>query len=104
VPYGTTIAPAGVSGGAGASPAYALVGYDHAVSAAARPRACCRVYVDHSEPEFAQIRRLCTGCGVVTDHDLGANYHTRRMNTERRTRSHVRQLEALGYNVTLAAA
>lgn len=37
-------------------------------------------------------------------HDLGADYHTRRIDTERRTRSHVRQLEALGYEVTLAAA
>ena len=37
-------------------------------------------------------------------HDLGADYHTRRIDTERRTRSHIRQLEALGYNVTLTAA
>jgi hypothetical protein len=37
-------------------------------------------------------------------HDLGADYHTRRIDTERRTRSHVRQLEALGCKVTLAAA
>ena len=37
-------------------------------------------------------------------HDLGADYHTRRIDTERRTHSHVRQLEALGYKVTLAAA
>ena len=37
-------------------------------------------------------------------HDLGADYHTRRIDTERRTRSHIRQLEALGYKVTLAAA
>jgi len=37
-------------------------------------------------------------------HDLGADYHTRRIDTARRTRSDVRQLEALGYTVTLAAA
>jgi hypothetical protein len=37
-------------------------------------------------------------------HDLGVDYHTRRIDTERRTRSHIRQLEALGYKVTLAAA
>ena len=37
-------------------------------------------------------------------HDLGGDYHTRRIDTERRTRSHIRQLEALGYTVTLAAA
>jgi hypothetical protein len=36
-------------------------------------------------------------------HDLGADYHTRRIDTERHTRSHVRQLEALGDKVTLAA-
>jgi hypothetical protein len=41
----------------------------------------------------------CTGCRGVTDHDLGADYHTRRIDTERRTRGHVRQLEAVGYNV-----
>ena len=37
-------------------------------------------------------------------HDLGADYHTRPIDTERRTRSHVRQLEALGYKLTIAAA
>jgi transposase len=37
-------------------------------------------------------------------HDLGADYHTRRIDTERRTRSHIRQLGALGYKVTLVAA
>jgi transposase len=37
-------------------------------------------------------------------HDLGADFHTRRIDTERRTRNHVRQLEALGYTVTLTAA
>jgi transposase len=36
--------------------------------------------------------------------DLGADYHTNRIDTERRTRTHVRQLEALGYTVTLTAA
>ena len=37
-------------------------------------------------------------------HDLGAEYHTRRIDTERHTRSHLRQLESLGDKVTLAAA
>jgi transposase len=37
-------------------------------------------------------------------HDLGVDYHTNRIDTERRTRNHVRQLEALGYTVTLTAA
>ncbi|WP_019732178.1 IS110 family transposase [Mycobacterium avium] len=34
-------------------------------------------------------------------HDLGADYHATRINTERRTRNHVAQLAALGYRVTL---
>ena len=37
-------------------------------------------------------------------HDLGADYHTTRIDTERRTRNHIRQLEALGYPVTLEPA
>jgi transposase len=37
-------------------------------------------------------------------HDLGAGYHASRIDTERKTRNHVRQLEALGYTVTLAPA
>ena len=37
-------------------------------------------------------------------HDLGVDYHDKRIDTERRTRTHVRQLEALGYTVTLTAA
>lgn len=37
-------------------------------------------------------------------HDLGSDYYTRRVDTARRTRSHVRQLEALGYTVTLTTA
>jgi transposase len=36
--------------------------------------------------------------------DLGADYHTARIDTSRRTRSHVRQLEALGFTVTLTPA
>ena len=37
-------------------------------------------------------------------HDLGSDYHTKRIDTERRTRNHIRQLEAPGYTVTLTAA
>ena len=37
-------------------------------------------------------------------HDLGVDYHDKRIDTERRTHNHVRQLEALGYTVTLTAA
>ena len=36
--------------------------------------------------------------------DLGASYHASRIDQNRKTRSHVRQLEALGYTVTLAPA
>jgi transposase len=36
--------------------------------------------------------------------DLGMDYYTSRLDTGRRARNHVRQLEALGYTVTLAQA
>jgi transposase len=37
-------------------------------------------------------------------HDLGAGYHTSRIDKNRKTRNHIRQLEAPGYTVTLAQA
>ena len=37
-------------------------------------------------------------------HDLGADYYTRRLDTGRKTRNLVRQLEALGHKVTLQPA
>ena len=37
-------------------------------------------------------------------HDLGAGYYASRIDTGRKARSHVRQLEALGYTVTLTQA
>jgi transposase len=37
-------------------------------------------------------------------HDLGADYHTRRIDTARKTRDHIRQLQALGFTVTLEPA
>ena len=37
-------------------------------------------------------------------HDLGSDYYTSNIDKHRKTRSHVRQLEALGYTVTLAPA
>jgi transposase len=37
-------------------------------------------------------------------HDLGADYHTRHTNIQRKIRNHVRQLEALGLQVTLTPA
>ena len=36
--------------------------------------------------------------------DLGAGYYTSRIDKNRKTRNHVRQLEVLGYTVTLAPA
>jgi transposase len=37
-------------------------------------------------------------------HDLGAEFYDNRLGTERRKREHIRQLEALGYRVTLQPA
>jgi transposase len=37
-------------------------------------------------------------------HDLGPDYYTSRIDKDRKTRSHVRQLQALGYSVTLIPA
>ena len=37
-------------------------------------------------------------------HELGADYHDRHVNTPAKRRNHVRQLEALGYKVTLEPA
>jgi transposase len=36
--------------------------------------------------------------------DLGADFYHTRIDTERRKRNHIRQLEALGYTVTLEPA
>jgi hypothetical protein len=36
--------------------------------------------------------------------DLGSGFYDTRVNPERRKRNHIRQLEALGYTVTLAPA
>ncbi|GAB3844118.1 transposase [Dactylosporangium cerinum] len=40
----------------------------------------------------------------ATYHDLGVEYHTTRLDKDRKIRNHVRQIEALGYQVTLARA
>ena len=40
----------------------------------------------------------------VLVHDLGAGFYDTRINAERAKRNHVRQLEALGYRVTLVPA
>ena len=36
--------------------------------------------------------------------DLGPDYHASRLDQGRKTRNHIRQLEALGYSVTLSPA
>jgi transposase len=41
---------------------------------------------------------------TVRFHDLGADYHASRIDKQRKTRNHVRQLQALGYTVTLTPA
>ena len=41
---------------------------------------------------------------TVTFNDLGADYHDRRLDTARRTRNLVNQLQALGHHVTLSPA
>jgi len=37
-------------------------------------------------------------------HDLGAGFYDTRINPERAKRNHIRQLQALGYKVTLEPA
>ena len=37
-------------------------------------------------------------------HDLGPGYYASRTDTDRKARNHIRQLEALGFTVTLTAA
>jgi transposase len=37
-------------------------------------------------------------------HDLGPDYHSSRIDKDRKIRNHVRQLQALGYSVTLIPA
>jgi transposase len=37
-------------------------------------------------------------------HDLGSTYHATRIDTGRKIRNHIRQLEALGFTITLAPA
>ncbi|MCW2888240.1 MAG: Transposase family [Streptosporangiaceae bacterium] len=36
--------------------------------------------------------------------DLGVDFHTRRIDTARKTREHIRQLQALGFTVILEPA
>ena len=41
---------------------------------------------------------------IARFRDLGADYHTTRINTERKLRNHIAQLTAMGYRVTLEPA
>jgi transposase len=41
---------------------------------------------------------------VTRFHDLGADYYTSRIDTHRKARTHIRQLQALGFTVTLTPA
>jgi transposase len=41
---------------------------------------------------------------AATYHDLGAAYHATRIDTTRKARNHIRQLQALGYTVTITQA
>jgi len=41
---------------------------------------------------------------VARFHDLGAGYYTSRINKGNKARNHIRQLEALGFTVTLTPA
>jgi hypothetical protein len=49
---------------------------------------------------------LVISCHLLNDptigyHELGNDYHTNRLNKETKARSHIRQLQALGYTVTV---
>ena len=37
-------------------------------------------------------------------HDLGSDFYASRIDTDRKTRTHIRQLQALGFTVTLTPA
>ncbi|WP_216607679.1 hypothetical protein [Arthrobacter sp. 260] len=39
---------------------------------------------------------------ATRSHDLGSSYFANRTDKDRKTRNHIRQLETLGYTVTLA--
>jgi len=48
-------------------------------------------------------RRTCT-LELATFTDLGPDHATKHLNPDRLKRNHIRQLEALGYTVTLTLA
>jgi len=43
-------------------------------------------------------------CPDMAFHDLGPDFYDTRINPDRKKRQHIRQLEALGYKVTLEPA
>jgi len=47
------------------------------------------------------VWHLLTDSAAARFHDLGSDYHTRRIDLERRMRNHIAQLTAMGYRVTL---
>lgn len=49
-------------------------------------------------------RRCVDDVAGTSPQDLGSDFYTRRIDPERRKRSHVHQLEALGYKVSLEPA
>jgi len=60
------------------------------------------------EPPVA-LAQECVGAHLLSDDearfvDLGSDYYESRVNLNRRTRNHVRELQALGYEVTLEPA
>jgi transposase len=55
------------------------------------------------------VQQCSRKCGPRSDsaarfHDLGSDYHTRRIDLERRMRNHIAQLTAMGYRDTLEPA
>ncbi len=62
--------------------------------------------MSHDLADFGLSTRLGepprTLAAWVGYHDLGAGYYDERTNKQKKVRNHIRQLEALGYAVTLA--
>lgn len=52
-------------------------------------------------PNFSVIANVLPHANF---HDFGADHHDRRINTNVKKRCHIRQLEALGFRVTLEPA
>ncbi len=64
------------------------------------------LYLPQRSSRVTPVTITSWGGDVLSDPDaryidLGADFHAKRNNPDRRKRSHIRQLEALGYTVTL---